>query len=182
MGPVLDASSQYTENVLIPQFSMESDTYTTSPLISESVLKQEYLENGLSTRDIAKEFACSKTHIRDLLVKYKIPLKNPYQSPKHNGRAYGKKKVNGRVVIHKAEQRTIETIKNMYKEEGLHPKAIARLLDTMKVPTKHQGKSWHHHTITTILKREGIYKLKTTRGGKTISVEPIVRAQTTGTN
>ena len=66
--------------------------------------------------------------------------------------------MNGQVITHKAEQRTIETIKHMYSKEGLHPRVIARLLDSMKIPTKHRGKGWHHHTVITILKREGIYQ------------------------
>ena len=158
---MVDADNPNAKSVLNLQFSMKSDAYITSPPISEDVLKQKYLENGLSTRSIASEFSCSKTHIRDLLVRYKIPLRGPLQCHNDHGRAYGKKRRNGQSVDHKAELRTIETMKTMYSKEGLHPRAIARLLNTLKVPTKQQGKGWHHHTVITILKREGVYIGKT---------------------
>ena len=59
---------------------------------------------------------------------------------------------------HKRELRIIETIKKMYCKEGISPRGIAQLLTSMKIPTKRQRKGWHHHTVITILKREGIYK------------------------
>ncbi len=99
--------------------------------------------------------ACSKTHIRDLLIRYNIPLRESYAHPRP---IYGKKKVGGKLLDHKSELKTATTIKSMYEDEGLHPTAIARLLDAMKVPTKKQGKGWHHHMVITILKREGVYK------------------------
>ena len=48
------------------------------------------------------------------------------------------------------------TIKQMY-HEGIGTNAIARFLNTMKIPTKQQGKGWHKNTIAKILKREGVY-------------------------
>lgn len=107
-------------------------------------------------REIAREFSCSKTHIRNQLLKYNIPIRELFKCPKDDSRTYGKRKVSGKTVDHKREQRTIATIKQMYSE-GLSTNAIARFLNTMKIPTKQQGKGWHHHTITQILKREGDY-------------------------
>ena len=57
---------------------------------------------------------------------------------------------------HKAELRTIATIKQMYRE-GNSTSAIARFLNTMKIPTKQQGKGWHNCTVAEILRREGVY-------------------------
>ena len=49
-----------TESILNPQLSMKS-TISIKPLsIPEDVLKQKYLKNHLSTREIVKEFSCSK--------------------------------------------------------------------------------------------------------------------------
>ena len=70
--------------------------------------------------------------------------------------SYGKQKVRGKTIEHKAELRTIATIKQMYLE-GVGTRAIARFLNTMKIPTKRQDKGWHHYTITQILKREEVY-------------------------
>ena len=106
--------------------------------------------------DIASEFSCSKTHVRDLLLKHNIPLRK--RSERYGSRwlAYGKRRVSCKVVDHKGELRTIATIKQMYAE-GMSIAAIARCLDTMKIPTKRQGKGWDYHTVTAILNREGVY-------------------------
>ncbi len=131
-------------------------------LWAKNVLKQKYLKNYLSIREIAKKFSCSKTKIRDLLLKYEIPLRKP--SKYHQGydsRTYGKKKVNGKTVDHKRELKTIETIKELYLKD-INPNMIAKVLSTMKIPTKQQKTSWHHHTIINLLKREGLYKQEKT--------------------
>ena len=68
----MDATPQYAENVLNPQFSMKSTISITSLPISKSVLKKKYLKNYLSITEIAKEFSCSKTSILEALKKHKI--------------------------------------------------------------------------------------------------------------
>ena len=151
----MELSHHDTESVLIPQFLVKLNIYVASPPITESGLKQKYLADRLSMRQIASEFACSKTHVRTLLLKYKIPLRVPHRY-NNTWYSYGNQKVSGRTIEHKAELRTIAAIKKMYSE-GVSTRAIARFLDTMKIPTKQQGKGWHHHTITQILKREGVY-------------------------
>ena len=150
----MDIIDQATESVSNQLLSIRSGIYNTSPLIPVCLFREKYLENGLSMRAIAREFSCSKTHIRNLLMRYKIPLRDPHKYSRWY--TYGKRKVSGKTIAHKGELRTITTIKQMYSE-GLSASAIARLLDTMKIPTKQQGKGWHHHTITQILKRERVY-------------------------
>ena len=156
---LVEQGNLYAELVLNPQFSIISNAYITSPSIPERALKQKYVENCLSMREIAREFSCSKTHVRNQLLKYKIPLRAPLHPGKDRWCTYGKRKVNGRTIDHKGELRAIATIKEMYGE-GIKPTSIARFLDAMKIPTKQQGKGWHHHTVITILKREGLYVTK----------------------
>ena len=136
----MDATAQHAESVLNPEFSMESTTYLTSLSISSDVLKQKYLQNKLSMRDIAKEFSCSKTQIRKLLLKYSIPLKEPSKYHKEHSRIFGKRKVNGKAIDNKKEQRVIESIKKMH-EKGLGARAIARTLDTMNIPLRNKVKA-----------------------------------------
>ena len=150
----MDIIDQATESVSNQLLSIRSGIYNTSPLIPVCLFREKYLENGLSMRAIAREFSCSKTHVRNLLIRYKIPLRDPHKYSRWY--TYGKRKVSGKTIAHKGELRTIDTIRQMYSE-GLSVSAIARFLNTMKVPTKQQGKGWHHHTITQILKREGVY-------------------------
>ena len=103
------------------------------------------------------EFSCSKTRIRNLLLKYKVPMREPSKYHKDHSRTYGKRRVSDKTVDHKGEQRTIATIKQMYCE-GNSTAAIARFLNTMKIPTKRQGKGWHNYMVIIILKREGMYR------------------------
>ena len=155
---MVDAGLLWTKNVLNLQFSMKSTISITSLPISESVLKQKYLKNQLSIREIAKEFSCSKTKIRDLLLKYEIPLRvSSGCHQRHDSRIYGKKKVNGQTVDHKRKLKTIEVIKKLYLK-SINPNTIAKVLSIMKIPTKQQKKEWHHHTIINLLKRENLYK------------------------
>ena len=151
----MDESDHCAEYVLTPQLSIKLEAYTTSRPIPEGVLRQKYLADSLSIRDIAREFACSKTHIRDLLLKYSIPLRQAHKRY-NKWYAYGKRRVNGKTIDHQGEQRTIATIKQMYGE-GMNTSAIARCLNAMKLPTKQQGRGWHQNTVATILKREGVY-------------------------
>ena len=160
----MDPPSQCAGNVIIPNLSIKSNVCVTSSIIFEGVLREKYLKNNLSMRDIAGEFECSKNHVRDLLLKYKIPIRVAHLCHKDHSRIYGKRTSCGEVVEHKGEQKTLVAIKRMYQEEGIHPRAIARILNSMRVPTKQQGKSWHHHTVITLLKREGVYKPKTIQG------------------
>ena len=151
----METIDRATESVSNQQLSMRSEIHSTSPLIPACLFREKYLENSLSMRAIAREFSCSKTHVRNLLVRYNIPLRQPH---KYHDRwyAYGKRRVGGKTIDHKAELRTIATIRQMY-DEGLSVSAIARCLNAMKLPTKQQGKGWHQNTVAKILKREGVY-------------------------
>ena len=167
---LFEFSNRDTEFMLIPQFLAKLRIYIASPPIPESVLIQKYLENRLSIRDIASEFACSKTRVRDLLLKLNIPLRPRSQLPQHRSTTYGKRKVKGKIVEHQAELRAVATIKQMYRE-GMNTMAIARCLNAMKLPTKQReresgrqasmskanGRCWHQNTVAKILKREGVY-------------------------
>ena len=156
---------QCTESVFNPQFSIISNAYTTSLFIPECVLRQKYLADSLSMRQIASEFACSKTHVRNLLLKYKIPLREQSKYRKESSRIYGKRKVASKVIDHKGELRTITAIKRMYAE-GVSTRAIARFLDAVKIPTKQQGKGWHNYMIIKILERDGVCAEGRGVGGK----------------
>ena len=74
---LVDYSNHGAKSVLISHISIRSTSCITSRQIYEGVLRQKYLVDRLSMRDIACEFACSKTHIRNLLLKYNIPCVNP---------------------------------------------------------------------------------------------------------
>ena len=153
---LVEYGNHCAESLFNQKLSMRSGTYDTSPRISEALIKQKYLDDLLSTREIAEEFSCSKSRIRSLLLRYGIPLREPNKYHKDHWRIYGKRRAKGKAVDHQRELRTVAAIKRMYAE-GISTAAIARTLSTMKVPTKRQGKGWDHSTVTAILKREGVY-------------------------
>lgn len=66
------------------------------------------------------------------------------------------KNESGKTAYHKVKQRTIAAAKQMYCE-GNSTAAIARLLNTMKIPTKRQGKGWHNYMVIRILERGRVY-------------------------
>ena len=145
-----------TDFSLNPKILVKSITCITYAPISEALLKQKYLENRLSMLDIASEFSCSKTRVRDLLLKHNIPLRKRSERYGARSLAYGKRRVSGKIADHKGELRTIATIKQMYGE-GMSAAAIVRLLNTMKLPTRQQGRGWSNFMVIAILKREGVY-------------------------
>ena len=161
---------QETKFSLNPKILIKSITCITYSSITEDLLRQKYLGNRLSIRDIAREFSYSKTRVRKLLLKHNIPLRN--RSERYGSRwlPYGKRRTGGKIIDHKGELRTIATIKQMYADE-ISIAAIARFLNTMKIPTRRRrresykqasmsganSKGWSDYMVIGILKREGAY-------------------------
>lgn len=113
---------------------------------------------GLSAKNLADLLGCSTTTVKARLREFELTKGGSGNSVHREKLAFGKRIVGNREIAHKGELQIIETIKRMYSEEGLRPRSIASLLDTMKVPTKRRGKKWDHSVVIAILKREGIYK------------------------
>jgi hypothetical protein len=118
---------------------------------SKSVLLHNYVDLGLSTKQIADKYLSSSETIRKYLKLNEIPLRGKSM---HHGNPsqvkFGQKIRNGELQDHKQERRVVESIRQM-KEEGLSLRAIARCLDEMKVPTKQRGKKWHPEMVRRIL-------------------------------
>ena len=120
-------------------------------------LQQKFIVEGLSAAQIAKEFGCSKTAVKDHLRKFGIRKNTPTGKTRHN-LAIGQRILKGRPTAHKGEIKLLENIKDMHIKEDLSATAIARILNGMKTPTKKQGKAWDHSVIIAILKRQSIYQ------------------------
>ena len=102
---------------------------------------------------MAAEFASSKTAIRNALVRFGIPLNDKGKSANRvHALPFGKRCVGGIVVDHKGERQVIRSILKMHREE-LSNCAIARVLTELKVPTKQQGRAWHHEMVRQVLLR-----------------------------
>ncbi len=122
--------------------------------MDKRVLQQKFIVEGLSSAHVAKELGCSKTTVKKYLRQYNLRKNTPNGKSKYN-LALGEKMVKGRVVPHQKELRVQCMIIDMHKNEGLSANAIARVLNTMKVPTKRQGKKWDHSVVIDILRRQG---------------------------
>lgn len=142
-----------TGNVLHAKTVIQSRIKTGSVTLNKAVLRQKYVVERRSMRQIAAEFASSKTTIRNALKAFGIPLrgrwKNPYRS--HN-LPFGKKVSKGKVVDYEREQEVIHSILKMH-EDRLSNMAIARALTAMKIPTKKRRLRWHHEMVRQILLR-----------------------------
>ena len=150
---MVDQSDPGTGNVLHPKTTITSIVNTLPVTFNEAVLHQKYVMERRSLRQIAREFASSKTAIRQALVRFGIPLNKTGSSVNRvHALPFGKRCVNGVVVQHKGEQQVISSILKMHRE-GLSNNAIARVLTEMKIPTKQQGKAWHHELVRQILIR-----------------------------
>jgi hypothetical protein len=150
---MVDHSDPGTGNVLQPKTTITSEVKTLPVTFNKAVLHQKYALEKRSMRQIAAEFASSKTAIRDALIRFKIPLRETGKSPNRtHSLPFGKRCVGGIAVDHKGEQQVISSILKMHRE-GLSNCAIARVLTEMKVPTKQQGKAWHHEMVRQVLLR-----------------------------
>lgn len=104
-------------------------------------------------RQIAAEFASSKTAVRSALVRLGIPLwergENPHRT---HCLPFGKRLMKGKVVDDEREQRVTQSVLKMH-EEGLSNCAIARVSTEMKTPTKERARKWHPEMVRQILIR-----------------------------
>lgn len=115
--------------------------------LNEVVLRQKYVVEGLSLKQISIEFLYSKNTIRKQLIGYGIPLR---QSHKQHGRhatpRYGTKVVKGKVVSHLAEKRVVDTVIEL-RNKGFSFKQIADFLSKLSIPTKRKGQKWHKEVV-----------------------------------
>ena len=138
-------------------YTIEIIRILTPPLyLDKNFFHQKFIVERLSAVRLAKKADCSKTTIVKYLRHYNIRKNTPNGKSPYN-LALGENLVRGKVVEHKKEQRTLKAIIKMHTEEGLSATAIARVLNTMKIPTKKRGKRWHNFTVTGILQKERVY-------------------------
>jgi hypothetical protein len=126
--------------------------YYTIPLFKNKIfIQQKYLVEGLSANQIADEIDCSRMTVLDALVKFGIPVREPYYHHGHPSQPrYGKKYQKRLLTSHQIEQRVIGVVSQLRKS-GLTLRQIAQVLSDMKVPTKCHGESWHPEMIRRII-------------------------------
>ncbi len=115
-----------------------------SPL-DEFFLKQKYLEEGLSSAEIAKVAFSSRPQITKLLKRYDIPLKTITRRS-NGGHVYGYRKFGGKAIEFKKEQEVIELIKS-FRNSGYSYQKIANVLNEKKVETKTKKGIWYSKVV-----------------------------------
>ena len=120
-------------------------------------LRQKYLEEGLSTRQIAALIFSSRSTISVHLKKFGIPLRPEDISHKMNkGQlGYGEKRRAGQEAVHQREAAIIEKMKTL-RAQGHSYWKIADILNAMKIPTKTRRAGWKAATVMKILKSDEV--------------------------
>jgi len=118
------------------------------PIQNSGLLRKLYLEKDLSSYEIHNKTKWSRTSISDALRTLgieKVKRKAPVLS-------YGEKLIGTKRVVHKGEQKIINTMLAL-ADEGQSFTQISKYLNNKKIPTK-RGGSWYPSTVKEIIKRE----------------------------
>jgi len=101
---------------------------------------------GLSLKQIAREFFCSKNTIRSALIRAGIAVRKRQKRGRSSNPRYGSKAVKGHRVDDVAELRVIKTVVEM-RNDGISFPKIAKFLTGAGVPTKTRRKKWHPEVV-----------------------------------
>lgn len=120
---------------------------------NEEFLRQKYLQEGLSTRQIATEIHSARSTVKEALRRFMIPMRPEEEARFLNKEqlAYGERTLNGRIVSHKFEQKNLLKIIAL-RESGASYGDIADWLNSRGIPTKNCKKKWERTTIYKLVK------------------------------
>jgi transposase len=116
---------------------------------SKEFLQRKYVTEGLSIQQIMDLTMSSKTTVKRYLKEFGIPLRG--EDLRLGPPRYGERRLKGRKVQNSAEVEVMEKIRDMH-EKGISATQIAKLLNTLALPTK-LGRKWHAKTILKILQQ-----------------------------
>lgn len=121
---------------------------------SEEFLRQKYLVEGLSTRQIAREICSARSTVKDAIKGFGIPLRPGEEARKLNkGQlAFGEKMVRGRIMPHGGERRVLRQMVDL-RRRGDSLGKIAAWLNAKGVPPKGSARHWSRPTVFKILQR-----------------------------
>jgi hypothetical protein len=95
----------------------------------------------------------SKSTVQKRLRERGIKLRSPSQ---HHGNPwqlrFGYRRSGDRGAVHCGEQKNIQIISD-YRAEGLTLRAVAKRLNTLRLPTKNGSYTWHPQMVKRILDR-----------------------------
>jgi len=119
----------------------------------ETFLRQKYLEERLSTRQIADQIFSARSTVARYLKRFGIPLRSEDEAHRlRKGQlGYGERAQRGSSVVHKREVDTVVRMQTL-RAQGYSYWKIAEVLTAMNVPTKNRKGKWHATTVMKILK------------------------------
>lgn len=146
---MVDPKSLYREKVSSPNIIIESNICTIKPHHNESFLRQKYLVEGLSARQIAVLIGCSHSAINSALKHLKLKKHD------HPGGwvRYGFKMKAGRLITHVRQQMIIKKIATWHTA-GWSYKKIADQLNKRHICTPTAKGKWHSTTVRRILRHQ----------------------------
>ena len=134
--------SDNTEKLRPLNLVLKSTIYTPKLVIDDDYVQKQYCENSLNMTQIAKLLNTSRHKIKASLIRSGVEFDlSAKQKEALRHKKYGYKRERKKTVVHKAEQRAINAIKEM-RDKGLSYQEIADILHQIKVPTKTNGKRW----------------------------------------
>lgn len=119
--------------------------------MDKQLLTKKYLEERLSTAEIAQQLSTARSTILKYLKLHDIPLRNtPVRWAAGRGLAYGKRIVHRQEVAFKREQENIARMHELRKQ-GFSYWKIADAFNTLSVSTKTGRGKWHARSIQQIM-------------------------------
>ena len=120
------------------------------PLVKQKFfLRQKYLDEKLSVKEIATLTFSARQTVMAYLKKYDIPLRA--SDIRLGPPRYGERKVNGRVQIHQGQSQVIQKIQAM-RANNMSYQNIAKVLNAMNIPTAKKGAKWHGMSVSRIIR------------------------------
>jgi Recombinase len=119
----------------------------------EFFLRQKYLSEGLSTRQISDLIFSARSTVVEALKGFGIPIRDADKTPwyRRGQVGYGTRVVNGRLTVNQREVDSIKKIAEL-RDKGFSYRKIAEILNAMGVPTKSRRAQWQAATVMKILK------------------------------
>ncbi len=123
------------------------------PYKNEFFLREKYLVEKLSTRQIAALVFSARSTVVTHLKAFGIPMRAEDEAHDlNNGQcAFGEKLVAGKTVPHKGELIVLRRMQAL-RGKGLSYWKIAALLNSSGIPTENRKTRWHPTTVMKMLK------------------------------
>ena len=120
--------------------------------INPEILKDLYIKQNLSSRQIASQFRTSKNSVLKKINELGFKKENQKSAINSKNPPYGYKFKGGKLVQNSTEIRICKSVVKL-KESGLSYRTIARHLEDNKILNRHQKIKWSHTVVSKIYRK-----------------------------